>query len=336
MKTRIIIILITLSLLLVLFATVATVEAEEEYTLRFSTVSVPKDAHTEALSVFKDVLEKITDGKVKVEIYHSGSLYPQGTEVDVVKRGNLEMCFTDPWTMSEYINYLTMFTAGYFYENYQHMTQTLNGAIGEKVFNDVAQKTGVRPLVAFYLGSRELNLRGNKKINTPEDLKGVKLRMPNSPAWLFLGEALGANPAPIAFSELYMALNSGTVDGQDNPLPTIQSAKFYEVTDQIILTNHIIDSVWPSISEELWQKMGPELQRKIKIAAEEAREYCDDTNLKRESELVDFFKSKGLDVYSPDINAFKEHVQQAYLKNEKLTSSWDMELYTEVQAIGKH
>lgn len=333
MKTRIIIILITLSLLLV---SSITVEAEVEYTLRFSDVGVPTDAHISAMYVFEDILEKITDGKIEVEIYHSGSLYPQDTQFDAMRRGNLEMGFTGSGTMSEYIPYLTMFTAGYFFKDYEHMTQTLNGAIGEKVFNDVAQKSGVRPLVAFYLGSRQLNLIGDKKIETPEDMKGVKLRMPTSPAWLFLGRALGANPTPLAFSELYMALNSGTVDGQDNPLPTIQNAKFYEVTDQIILTNHIIDSVWPSINEELWQKMGPELQRKVKIAIEEAREYCDETNLKRESELVEFFKSKGLKVYSPDINAFKEHVQQVYLQDEELTSSWDMGLYAEVQAISKH
>lgn len=325
-------IVVMLMFVMLVFLLGLNVQAKN-YTLKFSTASVPNDAHTQALSIFKDSIEKLTDGQVQVKIFHSSSLYPQGADFDATKRGNLEMVYTSAWLLADYIPYLNMFTAGYLYQDYQHMAKVLNGPIGEKVFNDVAKKLGVRPLAAFYIGARQLNLRGDKRIETPEDLKGTKLRMPATAAWLFLGKALGANPTPIAFSELYMALNTGTVDGQDNPLPTDKNAKFYEVTDQIILTNHFLDSVWFTINEELWQEMGADLKAKMKIAVEKAREYCDRSNLKEEKKLADFFKEKGLQVYEPDINSFRSHVQKAYLENKEMTSSWDMKIYQEVQAL---
>ena len=138
-----------------------------------------------------------------------------------------------------------MFTAGYLFNSYDHMTATLNGEVGQEVFQKISDEQGLLPLGAWYLGSREISLSEDRAIKTPEDLNGVNLRMPNSEAWLFLGEALGANPTPMSFSELYLALQTGAVDGQDNPLGSVESAKFYEVQKSITLTHHLVDSVWP-------------------------------------------------------------------------------------------
>lgn len=313
----------------------APADSGKTFNLKFSTASVPNDAHTKALEVLKEEIEKSTEGRVKVEIHHSSSLYNQDNERQALMRGNLEMAYTSaPW-MAEFVPSLNMFTAGYMFKDYDHMTKVLNGEIGKQVFEEVVEKTGVRPLGAFYLGSREINLRENKEVKTPEDLKGVKLRMPNTPSWLFLGEALGANPTPLAFSELYMALSTGAVDGQDNPLPTVQNAKFYEVTKSISLTHHIIDSTWPTINEEVWQEMGPELQEKMYAAVEKAREFTDQTNLKAEAELVEFMKQQGLTVTEPDREAFSTQVLNKYLENKEITKDWNMDLYQQVQDMAK-
>lgn len=313
----------------------APADSGKTFNLKFSTASVPNDAHTKALEVLKEEIEKSTEGRVKVEIHHSSSLYNQDNERQALMRGNLEMAYTSaPW-MAEFVPSLNMFTAGYMFKDYDHMTKVLNGEIGKQVFEEVVEKTGVRPLGAFYLGSREINLRENKEVKTPEDLKGVKLRMPNTPSWLFLGEALGANPTPLAFSELYMALSTGAVDGQDNPLPTVQNAKFYEVTKSISLTHHIIDSTWPTINEEVWQEMGPELQEKMVAAVEKAREFTDQTNLKAEAELVEFMKQQGLTVTEPDREAFSTQVLNKYLENKEITKDWNMDLYQQVQDMAK-
>ena len=112
----------------------------------------------------------------------------------------------------------------------------------------VSEKMDVTILSPIYLGTRQVNLREQRNVKTPADLKGVKLRMPGSKEWLFLGEALGATATPLAFGEVYMALKTGTIDGQDNPLPTVRAAKFYEVTKQLVLTNHLVDGIFIAIS----------------------------------------------------------------------------------------
>jgi TRAP-type transport system periplasmic protein len=284
---------------------------------------------------FEEIAEAKSNGSIEVDTFHSGSLFKQDQELAAVKSGQADIVYMSaPW-LSEQSPWISMFSAGYMFKNYDHMTKTLNGEIGKEVFEKVAKEQGIRPLSAFYLGTRQVNLVKDKEIKVPADLNGVNLRMPNSDSWLFLGKAIGANPTPIAFSELYMALQTGTVDGQDNPLPTVKSAKFYEVTKSISITNHLVDSVWPTMNEAKWQSLSENQKKVVTEAMEEARVLCDKTNNDREAELIEFFKGEGLKVYNADIDAFSKEVLDKYLADKKLTASWDMDLFNKVQALGK-
>ena len=306
------------------------------YKLNFSTASVPGDVHTEGLYTFKEKIEELTDGQIEVEIHHSGSLFTQENERKALQRGDLEMAYTDPWSITEFMPEMSMFTAGYIFNDHEHMLNVLNGEIGEELFDKVADETGIRPLGAYFKGNRQLNYRDvGKEIRTPEDLEGVILRMPNAESWLFLGEAMGAKPTPLDYGELYTALNTGTVDAHDNPLVSVESAKFYEVTDYITLTDHVVDNVWPSINEELWQEMGPDLQEKLIQAIDEAGEQVTQMSVESREELIQFFKDEGLTVIEADKEAFKTRVLDAYLNNEEMTKDWDMDLYERVQAAGE-
>ncbi len=307
--------------------------ADKKVKLIFSVNAVPGDAHYEAMMKFEEVVEAKSNGSIEVDTYHSGSLFKQDQELAAVKSGQADIVYLSaPW-LTDGSPWISMFNAGYMFKSYDHMTKTLNGEVGKEVFERVAKEQGVRPLSAFYLGTRQINLVKDKEIKVPADLKGVNLRMPNSEAWLFLGKALGANPTPIAFSELYMALQTGTVDGQDNPLPTVQSAKFYEVTKSITITNHLVDSVWPTINEAKWQSLSENQKAIVLEALEEARILCDETNNNREAELIEFFKGEGLKVYNADIDTFSKEVLAKYLEDKELTKSWDMDLFEKVQAI---
>jgi tripartite ATP-independent transporter DctP family solute receptor len=229
-----------------------------------------------------------------------------------------------------------MLGAVYTFSGYNHMTKVLNGEIGKKIFEEVAQKTGVRPLAAFYLGTRELNLVEKiGPVRTPEDMKGVKLRTPASPTWIALGKALGGSPTPMSFGEVYTGLLTGAIEGQDNPLPTDKNAKFYEVTKYIILTDHVADSVWPTINEKRWQSFSDIDKLVIRKALEKAREFCDETNLKAEAELLDFFRGQGLIIIEdPDKEAFAAYAKNSYLTESKdISKNWDMTLYEEIQAL---
>jgi len=302
--------------------------------LVYTMTAVPTDAHAGAMQVFKQTVEKLSGGNIKVLTYDSASLFKQDQEVSAVRSGQADMTATAaPW-LTDGSPWISMFTAGYIFKSYDHMTKVMNGEIGKAAFEKVAKEQGIRPLGAEYLGTRQINLVADKAIKTPADLKGVKLRMPNSDSWLFLGKALGANPTPISFSELYMALQTKTVDGQDNPLPTDKNAKFYEVTKSITITNHVVDSVWPAINEKKWQSLTDQQKGWILEGVKAGIKYCDATNLKLESELVEFFKSAGLKVYYADLDAFADYVLGQYL-NSSYSKTWDMDLFNKVKAAGK-
>lgn len=306
---------------------------DKDVTLVFSINAVPGDAHYEAMMKFEELAETKSGGSIQVDTFHSGSLFKQDQELAAVKSGDADIIYSSaPW-LAEGSPWIAMFNAGYMFKSYDHMTKTLNGEIGKEVFEIVAKEQGVRPLNAMYLGTRQVNLVKDKEIKVPADLNGINLRMPNSEEWLFLGKAIGANPTPIAFSELYMALQTGTVDGQDNPLPTVESAKFYEVTKSITITNHLVDSVWPTINEAKWQSLSDNQKNVVMESLEEARQLCDETNLSREKDLIEFFKEKGLSVYEADLDAFSKEVLAKYLDNTELTAKWNMDLFGKVQDI---
>lgn len=295
--------------------------AEAKQVLRISTPAVPDDWHTKMLYVFKDELEKTAPGQFDVQIHHSGTLFKQGTEPAAMARGNLEMALISMQDVAKQIPEYSLFTAGYLIRDPDHQQKVFGGPIGEEIYRKVSDTMDVQMLQVAYLGTRQVNLRDVRNVRTPADLAGVKLRMPGSKEWLFLGQALGANPTPIAFNEVYLALKTGTIDGQDNPLPTVRAAKFYEVTRQLVLTGHLVDGVFLAISSKAWKAMPPDLQKKVRDAALVGAKFNNENRIKEEQSLVDFFKKEGLTVTMPDVEAFRRHVQKAYLESE-FSRSW--------------
>lgn len=304
--------------------------------LTFSSVSVPDDAHTKAMTVFKEEVERLSGGQITVDVYHSGQLFNQTAEQDAIRQGTVDMVYTSAQWNAQFIPKLGMFGAAFTFQSYDQMTKTFNGPIGKKLFEEIAASQGIRPLTAYYLGTRQLNLTEKVgPVTKPEQMRGVKLRVPNSPTWIAMGKALGANPTPMAFGEVYMGLKTGVVDGQDNPLPTNRNAKFYEVTKYIVLTNHVVDSTWPTINEAKWRSLSKQQQDWVLAAAAKAREFCDKTVLENEASLIAFFKEQGLTVIeNPDRAAFAAFAKNSYLTESKdLSKDWDMALYDEVQKI---
>ena len=200
----------------------------------------------------------------------------------------------------------------------------------------VEDELGVKLLSVMYLGRRHVNLRfprSEKDIKTPADLAGVNLRMPGTDAWQFLGKALGAAPTPMAFTEVYTALSTGAVDGQDNPLPTVVDAKFYEVTKQIALTSHLVDLNYIAFSKATWDKLTPEQQITVQRAADAAAAYGRLKQLDKENNLADFIRSQGVEIYTPDLEAFRKHVQAQYVGSEA-ASAWPEGVLEKINALG--
>jgi TRAP-type transport system periplasmic protein len=303
--------------------------------LVWSTASVPGDAHTEAIPVFKAELERLSNGTMTVEYYHSGQLFSQNDDQNACMMGKCDMVYSSAAWLAQLVPSMSMFAAAFTFQSYNQMTKTFNGPVGEKLFEQVV-KLGYRPLMAYYLGTRELNLTEKVgPVTKPEQMKSVKFRVPNAPAWIAMGRALGANPTPMSFGEVYMGLKTGVIDGQDNPLPTDQAAKFYEVTKYIVLTDHVVDSVWPTMNEKRWQSLTSRQQGWVMKALEKGREFCDTTNLNKEKTILDFFKQQGLTVIDkPDKKAFAAYAKNFYATEGKdISKNWDWALYDQIQKI---
>ena len=311
----------------------AAATAQDPVTLQFSTQSVPDDHHTKAIYKFEELVEAASDGSIQVEVFDSGSLFDQNAEQTALLRGDIAMAYTSSQWLSERVPAASIVGVPYMIKDVDHLYAVMDSQVGQDIFAAAVEEAGVRPLTSLYLGTRQLNLKDVGTIMTPADLEGVKLRVPDSPSWIAMGEALGANPTPIAFGELYLALQTGTVDGQDNPLPTNFNAKFYEVTDQIVLTGHLVNDVWPTINEEIWQSLSEEQQQLVTDAWLEARDYATDIALQAEADLVSFFEEQGLEVYEPDREAFRTHVLEELLSNEELTSTFTEGHYDIIQEL---
>ena len=305
--------------------------AQSKVLLRISTPAVPDDWHAKMWTVFKNTLEKSAPGEFDVQINLNASLFKQGAEPAAMARGNLELTTISAFDIAKLVPEFSVFTAGYIVRDPAHQQKVFNGAIGTEMFKTVAKKMDITPLATAYLGTRQVNLREARNVRTPADLKGVKLRMPGSKEWLFLGEALGVTPTPLAFGEVYLGLKTGTIDGQDNPLPTVRAAKFDEVTKQIVLTSHLVDSLFIAISNKSLISMTPAQRQKVKAAADAATAYNNDNRMKEEAQSVDYFRQQGLQVTTPDVEAFRKVVQTAYL-NSDYAKVWPKGLLERINA----
>ena len=290
--------------------------AQAKIPMRISTPAVPDDWHAKMWTVFKDSLDKSSPNQFDTQINLNASLFKQGAEPAAMARGNLELSAISAFDIAKLVPEFSIFTAGYVIRDPQHQQKVFNGPIGQELFKTVSEKMDVTVLSTVYLGTRQVNLREARNVRTPADLKGVKLRMPGSKEWLFLGEALGATPTPLAFGEVYLGLKTGTIDGQDNPLPTVRAAKFYEVTKQLVLTDHLVDGIFIAIANKTWNALNATQKQNVLAAAQAAAQFNNENRIKEEAQIVDFFKKEGLQVSKPDVDAFRKAVQGTYANSE--------------------
>lgn len=305
--------------------------AQDKIRLRLSSVNTETDSRAIGL------IEKFGPAVAEFasfEPHWNGTLFKQGTELEAIARGNLDMSIASAQEFSSFFPEFSILTAGYVHQSAEHQIKVFNDPIMDPLKAKVEAELGVKLLTVMYLGKRQINLKGDKEIKTPADLAGVKLRMPGSDAWQFLGGALGASPVPVAFGELYTALQTGAVDGQDNPLPTVIDSKFYEVTNQVVLTSHLVDLNYLTISKAVWDAMTPEQQTAVQAAADAAAEHARQLQLKKEEDAVAFLTEKGIKVYEPDVEAFRTQVQAAYLASD-YAKDWPAGMLDRINELAK-
>jgi TRAP-type transport system periplasmic protein len=302
--------------------------AQAKPTLRFAAVFSDKDIRADMVRM----LAKDVEGDFKVEPFFNATLFKQGTELVALQRDNLEMGNIAPQDYSKQIPAWSILTSAYLFRDANHLNHFWSSDLGAQFKKQAEDQLKVKILGATFFGTRQVGLKSKKKINTPGDLAGVKLRMPPGDAWQLLGRSIGANPTPMAYAETYTGLQTGAIDGQDNPLPNVQNMKFYEVMSQIVLTSHLVGYDLLTINLKAWNAMGAAKQKSFQAAVDKAINWSASEHLKREGELADGFKKQGLEVYAPDIKAFREHAQKVYLASDE-AKEWPKGMLEKIAAI---
>jgi TRAP-type C4-dicarboxylate transport system substrate-binding protein len=267
----------------------------------------------------------------EIEPYWSNTLFKQGTELVALQRENLELCNLAPADISKQIPAWSLMTSAYLFRDYAHLKKTFQSEVGQDFIKLARDQLGIEVIRPVYFGARQVNLKPGKKINTPADMAGIKLRMPPGEFWQFLGESIGANPTPVAFAELYTALQTGTVDGQDNPLVSAKTMKFDEVTTQFVLTSHVIGYDMLTVSKKTWAAMSPATQAKFRAEADKAFDANAAKYDAQEKDAIEYFKKEGKQVYTPDQDAFRKFAQKKYL--DKYANDWPKGAIEKVNAV---
>ena len=296
--------------------------------LRFAAVFSEKDIRADMIRLFA----KEVAADFEVEPFYNGSLFKQGTELVALQRDNLEMGNIAPADIAKQLPAWSLLTSAYLFRDANHLNAFWSGSLGAEFKKQAESEVKVKILGPTFFGTRQVGLKPNKKISTPADLAGIKLRMPPGDAWQLLGRSLGANPTPMAYAEVYTGLQTGAIDGQDNPLPNVQNMKFYEVMSQIVLTSHLVGYDLLTVNLKTWNAMGAAKQKAFQAAADKAIRWSADEHLKREAELADGFRKQGLQVYAPDQNAFRAHAQKVYLASDE-AKSWPKGMLEKINAL---
>ena len=302
--------------------------AQAKPTLRFSAVFSDKDIRADMVKMFaKDIEADYT-----LEAFYGGNLFKQGTELVALQRDNLEMGNIAPQDISKQVPAWSILTSAYLFRDANHLNAFFASDLGAEWKKMAEDQLKVKILGPTFFGTRQVGLKPKKKISTPADMAGIKLRMPPGDAWQLLGRSIGANPTPMAYAETYTGLQTGAIDGQDNPLPNVQNMKFYEVMSQIVLTSHLIGFDLLTVSNKTWTGMSPAKQKTFQAAADKAIAWSTAEHLKKEAELADGFKKQGLDVYAPDVNAFRAYAQKIYLASDE-AKTWPAGMLDKIAAI---
>jgi TRAP-type transport system periplasmic protein len=302
--------------------------AQSKPKLRFAAVFSDKDIRADMIRM----LQKDVGTDFEIETFFGGTLFKQGTELVALQRDNLEIGNIAPQDISKQIPAWSILTSAYLFRDAGHLAAFWNGQLGAQFKKQAEDQVKVKILGPTFFGTRQVGLKPSKKINSPADLAGVKLRMPPGDAWQLLGRSLGANPTPMAYAEVYTGLQTGAIDGQDNPLPNVQNMKFYEVMTQIVMTSHLVGYDLLAMNLKAWNAMGAAKQKAFQSAADKAMAWSATEHAKREQELADGFRKQGLQVYVPDQNAFRAHAQKVYLASDE-AKEWPKGMLEKINAL---
>ncbi|WP_116598754.1 DctP family TRAP transporter solute-binding subunit [Primorskyibacter marinus] len=258
---------------------------------------------------FASKLEEISGGELTVNLFPSSTLGDFKAMVAQLQAGELDMVITGYPDMSYIIPELNLIGAPYVADDFAHLKDIIAGDWGQEMSAKFEEK-GVHLLDVWYYGTRQTT--SNRAIESIDDMAGLRLRTPNVPFLIAYAENVGATPAPVAFAEVYLALQTNQVDAEENPLPTIEAMKFYEVQSHVAMTNHFVASAAVQISDDLWDSLSDDEKGWITEAVAAGGELNNSLTQQAEEDLIATFEERGLTITRPDLAPFRDAMQPYY------------------------
>lgn len=258
---------------------------------------------------FKAKLEELSGGEITVKLFPSSQLGDFKAMVAQVQAGELDMVMTGYPDMSYVIPELKLIGAPYVMRDFEHLQKTVEGPWGQKM-DAKFDEQGIKLLDTWYYGTRQTT--SNRAINSFDDMKGLRMRTPNVPFLIAYAKNVGATPAPVAFQEVYLALQTNQVDAEENPLPTIEAMKFYEVQSHIAITNHFVASSAIQMAKSVWEDLSDEEKGWVSEAVKAGGDASDELTFKAEEDLIAQFKERGLTITEPDLAPFRAAMKPYY------------------------
>ncbi len=320
--------LLLLVILLVVIAGVSNVlAAPNKVIIKWGNVFSADMPFNQGVKKVSEILAEKSNNSIQIQLFPSSQLGNNTELITMLTRGTTQMGNEGGGFLSQWAPKFLVSEAVYAFRDVDHMFKVMNGPIGQEMFADLLAKCGVRVLDVWYYGTRHVT--SNKKIYSPADMRGLKLRVPDGPLYVANGEALGADPTPMTLSEVYLSLKTGVIDAQENPLPTIYAYKFYEVQKYLILTGHNINFNVIMVNDKFWQGLSDDQRNMILTAVKEGGKYALRVALEAEENLLDELQKEGMTVINPDIDAFRTRASKIMV--EKFQDQWGKGFYESIQ-----
>ncbi len=302
--------LLTVIVFSLFLALVAAPAAYAKTILKLGTSTQPTHIYNQAADHFAKIVADKTGGEIEVQVFPAAQLGSERDMVEGLQLGSLEMTLTSTGPMGGFVPQVKLFNLPFLFKDRESCYRVLDGEIGTQIA-DRFVKVGLRSLGWFENGFRNIT-NSKRPVNSPADMKGVKIRVMEDDVFILTMKAMGASPLPMAFGELYTALEQKTVDAQENPLAVIHSSRFFEVQKYLAMTGHFYSPAVLLISEATWKNLSPKNQKIVADAAAQARDFERGLSLKADQELEAACEKEGMIITHPDKAPFAKAVASVY------------------------
>ncbi|TVQ30479.1 MAG: ABC transporter substrate-binding protein [Geminicoccaceae bacterium] len=310
-------------------AVMMAVPVSAQTTLRWAHVYEAEEPYHSWALWAAEQFEERTDGRFRIEVFPASSLGAESTINEGLSIGTVDIIYTGQLFAGRSYGPLAIGGAPFMFRDLDHWKAFRDSDLFQELAEGYQRRTGSTIVSLTYYGERHVT--SNRAINSPEDMRGLRIRVPDAPLYTMFPRAVGANPAPIAFAEVYLALSQGVVDAQENPLPTIQAKRFFEVQDYIVKTGHITDALLTIVSASTLQRLSDEEQAILFEILREAADRCTDDIVELEQELVGWFEAEpGTTVIEVDRTPFRDAVVALHMGPD---ATWTQEHYDRLQAL---